>query len=101
LLSQPSLSQKNPYAKNLYQLAVTDTTNHKDSLAAIHFFEAAFEEIKVPNPDFSFAGNSFLLAGQYFFSSKNYAQAHNAYIHQLTNTGKSNMQKEYLMSLVI
>lgn len=87
-------SQVSPAAKNLYQQAIIDTTAHKDSLAAIHFYQAASEEVKVLHPDLSFAGKSYLLAGQYFFYSKDYSKAHGSYYFSLDQYRKAKKPEE-------
>ena len=89
-----SFGQKSPAAKNYYQQALADTAARRDSSAAINFFQAASEEIKITAADYSFAGKSFLQAGQYFAYKKNYGKAHQAYYLSVEQYRKAKKPEE-------
>ena len=50
-----SFAQKSAEAKKLFDQAKVDTSAVHDSLGALHFYQAAKEELKTPQPDYDFA----------------------------------------------
>ena len=84
------LSQKSPQAALLYKQAQADTSASKDSLSALHFYEAAKEELKISQPDYDFTVKSLLAAAKLnYFPLTNYKKAEAYYYAALDPARKA------------
>lgn len=79
LITGRAFSQKSPQAKILFDQAKADTTARLDSIASIHFYEAAKAELKMDSTDYNFAARMLIYAARRSTLIKDYVRAHDIY----------------------
>ena len=83
-------SQHSKEAKDLSDQAVADTLLKRDSIAAIHFSQAAEEELRSGNPDYDFVTRSFIQAADLnYLKINNFQKAQDFYYKALESSHKS------------